>query len=98
MSIAKTNTIPKRPANKLFINESTDQAREQTLRREATVIDEYEHWEEEKSLNITNDNLLIRFNKTQEVFLSVTWILTILLTTAVTSEIVEKASSKEQVA
>ena len=58
--IAKTNTILKRPLNKLFLNENiyqhnhqTDKIREQKLRREAAVIGETtrkydcslrEHW------------------------------------------------------
>ena len=37
---------------------------------------------EEESLNITNINLLVRFNKTREIFPSVTQVLSILLTTA----------------
>ena len=37
---------------------------------------------EEESLNITNINLLVRFNKTREIFPSVTRVLSILLTTA----------------
>ena len=40
---------------------------------------------EEESLNITNINLLVRFNKTREIFPSVARFLTILLTTAATS-------------
>ena len=45
-------------------------------------------------MNITNINLLIRFNKTQEVFSSVTWVLSILLTTAAASASVERVNSK----
>ena len=41
--VAKTNTIHKRPVNKLFTTENADKAREQRLRREAAVIGEYEH-------------------------------------------------------
>ena len=48
--IAKTNTIFKRPVNKLFAVENryhetnqTDKAREQKLRREAAVIGEHKH-------------------------------------------------------
>ena len=60
VSIAKTNTILKRPLNKLFLNENiyqdnhqTDKTREQKLRREAAAIGETtrkydcslrEHW------------------------------------------------------
>ena len=52
---------------------------------------------EEESLNITNINLLVRFNKTREIFPSVTRVLSILLTTAATSSSVERVSSKERV-
>ena len=51
----------------------------------------------EESLNITNINLLNRFNKTQEIFPSVNRVLSILLTTAATSASVERANSKERV-
>ena len=51
----------------------------------------------QESLNITNVNLLIRFNKTRETFPSVTRVLSILLTAAATSASVEKANSKERV-
>ena len=51
-----------------------------------------------ESLNITNVNLLIRFNKTQEIFLNVTKVLSILLTTAVTSASVERVYSKDCIA
>ena len=50
---------------------------------------------EKESLNISY--LLVRFNKTWEVFLSVTRVLSILLTTAATSESVERVNSKEHV-
>ena len=49
---------------------------------------------EEESLNTTNINLLVRFNKTQEIFPSVTRVLSILLKTAATSASVERACSK----
>ena len=49
---------------------------------------------EEESLNITNINPLIRFNKTREKFPSVTRVLSILLTTAATSASVERVNSK----
>ena len=52
---------------------------------------------EEESLNITNINLLVRFNKTREIFPSVTRVLSIFLTTAATSASVEKVNSKERV-
>ena len=50
---------------------------------------------EEESVNIENINLLVGFNKTREIFISVTWVLSILLTTAATSANVEKMNSKE---
>ena len=50
---------------------------------------------EEESLNITNINLLVRFNKTREIFPSVTRVLSIFLTTAATSASVEGVDSKE---
>ena len=52
---------------------------------------------EEESLNIANINLLVRFNKTREIFPSVTRVLSILLTTAATSASVERVYSKERV-
>ena len=52
---------------------------------------------EEESLNNANINLLIRFNKTREIFPSVTRVLSILLTTAATSASVERVNSKERV-
>ena len=52
---------------------------------------------EEESLNITNINLLNRFDKTREIFPSVTRILRILLTTAATSESAERVNSKERI-
>ena len=55
-------------------------------------------WEEEKSLNIANINLLIRFNKTREICPSVTRVLSVLLATAATTPSVERANSKERVA
>ena len=50
---------------------------------------------EEESLNIANINLLVRFNKTQEIFLSVMRVLSILLTTAAASVSVERVNSRE---
>ena len=44
---------------------------------------------EEESFNIANINLSVRFNTTRVIFLSVTRILSILLTTAATSASVE---------
>ena len=43
-------------------------------------------------MNITKNNLLIRFDKTQEIFPSVNQVLSILLTTAATSESVERTT------
>ena len=51
---------------------------------------------EEESLNITNIDSLVRFNKTREIFSSVTRVLSILLTTAATSVSVERVDSKER--
>ena len=48
---------------------------------------------EQKLLNIADINLLVRFNKTQEIFPSVTQNLSIFLTA--TSASVERANSKE---
>ena len=52
---------------------------------------------EEKSFSIANINLLVTFNETREIFLSVTRVLSILLTTAATSASVERVNSKERV-
>ena len=52
---------------------------------------------EEESLNITNINLLNRFNKTRAIFLSFTRVLSILLTTTASSANVERLNSKERV-
>ena len=46
-------------------------------------------------MNITNINLLNRFNKTREMFSNVTRVLSILLTTAAINESVERINSKE---
>ena len=56
-----------------------------------------------RSLNITNMNLLTTFNKTREIFPSVTRDLSILLTTTVQSALaisasVERANFKDHVA
>ena len=48
---------------------------------------------EEQSLNITNINLLVTFNKTREIFPSVTRVLSILLTPAATSSSAERVNS-----
>ena len=83
-----------------------DKAGEQKLRQEAAVIGELKRKydcnclnirKEEESLNIANINLLVRFNKTREIFPSVTRVLSILLTTAATSASVERVNSKEHV-
>ena len=50
-----------------------------------------------RSLNITNMNLLIRFNKTREIFPSVTRVLSILLTTSAISTSVERTNFKGRV-
>ena len=52
---------------------------------------------EEESLSSTNINLLVRFNKTREVFLSVSRIFSIFLTTAATSASPVRVNSKERV-
>ena len=52
---------------------------------------------EEESLNIANIELLVRFNKTREIFPSVTRVVSILLTTAATSASAESVNSKERV-
>ena len=49
-------------------------------------------------MSIANINLLVRFNKTREIFPSVIRVLRILLTAAATSASVERVNSKERVA
>ena len=51
---------------------------------------------DEESLNITNINLLVTFNKIREIFPRVTLVLSILLTTAATSAGAERVNSKER--
>ena len=53
----------------------------------------------EEPLNIAKLDLikLVRFNKTREIFPSVTRVLSILLTTAASSASVERVNSKERV-
>ena len=51
---------------------------------------------EEESLNTTNINLLVIFNKAQEIFTNANRVLIILLTAA-TSASVERVNSKERV-
>ena len=106
--IAKTNPILKRPVNKLFPTENTYQdtnetgmARQQKLRREATVIGEIKRNMNVncvniggRSFNITNMNLLIRFNKAREIFPSVTQVLSILLTMSAIIVSVERVNFK----
>ena len=48
-------------------------------------------------MNIANIELLVRFNKTREIFPSVTRVVSILQTTAATSASVERVNSKEHV-
>ena len=93
MRIKNADAILKRPVNKLFWTEYTydtsqaDKARGQKLRRKAAVIGELKRkygcncvniGREDESLKIVN--LLVRFNKTQEIFSSVTRVLSILTT------------------
>ena len=52
----------------------------------------------EMSLNITNMNFLIRFNKTRKIFPSVARLLSILLTISAISATVERENFKERVA
>ena len=51
-----------------------------------------------ESLNITNINLLIRFNKTREIFPSVTRVLSMLLTKSGTSASAERVNFKVRIA
>ena len=107
MRKVKTSAILKRPLNKLFTVKNTyhdanqtDKAREQKLRQEAAVICELmlTAWTlggDRSCLNITNINILNRFNKAREIFPIVIRVLNILLTAAATS--VERVNSKELV-
>ena len=52
---------------------------------------------EEESLNITNTNHLIRFNRKWEVFPGITRVLSKFLTITATSASIEKVNSKELV-
>ena len=52
---------------------------------------------EEKSLKVTNINLLVTFNKTREIFPSFTRVFSIFLTTAATSASVDRVNPKERV-
>ena len=51
-----------------------------------------------RTLNITSMNLLIRFNKTREVFPSVTRVLSLLLTKSAIRASVERGNFKGRVA
>ena len=51
-----------------------------------------------RSLNITNMNLLIRFNKRRKIFPSVTRVLSILLTASAITASAERANFKGHVA
>ena len=112
--IAKTYTILRRPVNKLFPNENTyqdnnqtDKSREKKLRQKVAVTGELKRKYEcslrepmgaEEYLNIIDFNLLIIFNKTREIFHSVTRVLNILLTTVANSASIEKANFQGRVA
>ena len=48
-------------------------------------------------MNITSINILIRFNKSREIFPIATRVLSILLTIAATTASVKRANSKERV-
>ena len=50
---------------------------------------------EEESLIIANTNLLNKFNKTREIFPSITRVFSILLTAAATSAFVKRGNSRE---
>ena len=50
---------------------------------------------EEQSFNITNINLSKRFNKTREIIINITQVLTVLLTIAATSASLERVNCKE---
>ena len=52
---------------------------------------------EEESLNITNINLLVTFNKTREIFPSFTRVFSIFLTTAATNASVDRVNPKERI-
>ena len=80
-----TRVLLSRDSNTHQYTNQTGTVREQKLRGEAAVIGELkgkyecylrEHCEKE-SLNITNMNLLIRFDKAREIFSSVTRVLSI---------------------
>ena len=100
-TIIKTNEILKNPVNKLFPFENTYQdtsqtglAKQQKLTREAAVIGEIKRKVNcvnigGRSLSIINMNLLTKFYKTREIFLSVTRVSSILLTTSTINTSVE---------
>ena len=102
VKILMTNAILKLPVNKLFPIKYTyhgtnqiDKAREQKLQWEAAV--NCVKIKREEFLNIKNINHLIRFDKTREIFPSITRVLNVLLTAGATSANVERLSSKERV-
>ena len=80
-----TRVLPSRDSNAHQYTNQTGTVREQKLRGEAAVIGElkgkYECYLREhcgkESLNVTNMNLLIRFDKAREIFSSVTRVLSI---------------------
>ena len=85
MRIKKANAVLKCPVNKL---NPTEYIYHDTNQTDMTV-NCVNIGREEESLNIANTNLLIRFDKTREIFPSVTRAISILLTTAATSVSVE---------
>ena len=102
VKILMTNAILKLPVNKLFPIKYTyhgtnqiDKAREQKLQWEAAV--NCVKIKREEFLNIKNINHLIRFDKTREIFPSITRVLNVLLTAAATIANLERVSSKERV-
>ena len=111
--IEKANAILKHPINKLLPTEfayhdinQTNKAKEQKLKRAAAVIDQLKRktwlltaWAMEGRRAFENcKNLLVRFNKTQEIFPRVNWVSSILGTKAATSASSERVNSKESVA
>ena len=52
----------------------------------------------EKSLIITNMDLLIRFNKTRKIFSSITRVLGILLSTSATTASADRANFRRRIA
>ena len=85
MRIKKANAVFKCPVDKL---NRTEYIYHDTNQTDMTV-NCVNIGREEESLNIANTNLLIRFDKTREIFPSVTRAISILLTTAATSAYIE---------